>query len=76
MPLEADSIRFAEDLGFKYEEKLYQLMRTFPGRDLTEELVQKQIANGSNFIKVKGKGKIGDEYEWNKYEPVFKFRKI
>jgi hypothetical protein len=71
-PLESDSIKFAEDCGFKYEEKLYQLMRTFPGRDLTEELVQKQIAKGSNFIKVKN----GNEYEWNKYEPVFKFRKI
>lgn len=84
MPLEKDSIELAEEIGFEYVETLYQLMKTFPGRDQTEANVQKQIAKGSNFVKLRnpkaeasGNWKQAGKTEvWQKYEPIFLFKKV
>ena len=67
LPLEQDSIEIAKEAGFTLKEKLYQLMKTFPGRDSSNQAIKKQIVNGANFIKTEGK--------WVKYEPVFVFQK-
>jgi len=67
LPLEQDSIEIAEKAGFTLKETLYQLMRNFPGRDVSNQQIKKQIENGANFIKTQGK--------WVKYEPVFVFEK-
>lgn len=82
MPLESDSKTLAAEIGFEFQEVLYQLMKTFPGRDLTDELIKKQIKSGSNFVKIKnpqamksGKQKWESKI-WQKYEPIYIFKKL
>ena len=82
MPLEEDSKTLAKEIGFEFQEVLYQLMKTFPGRDLNTKLVEKQIERGANFVKIKnpmasigGKQKYSDKI-WQKYEPIYVFRKV
>lgn len=65
-PLEQDSIKIAEDIGFTHKETIKMLMRNFPGRDV-EEKMKKMVEAGYNFIKT------GDR--WVKFEPVFHFSK-
>ena len=81
MPLEEDSRIMAKEIGFEFQEILYQLMKTFPGRDLTSDMVEKQIKRGANFVKIKnpqaqlsGKQKY-EHLIWQKYEPIYVFRK-
>jgi len=66
-PLESDSIRIAEDIGFTYEGTIAMLMRSIPGRDETDEKIEAMLAAGQHFIKVGGK--------WNKWEPILIFSK-
>lgn len=83
MALEKDSMEIAENIGFEYSETLYQLMKTFPGRDQTPENVEKQIAKGSNFVKLRNpkayKGgnwkEAGKSEIYQKYEPIYVFKK-
>lgn len=81
MPLEEDSKVLAKEIGFEFQEILYQLMKTFPGRDMTDEMIKKQIEKGSNFVQIRNEnamtaGKQKDKNEiWQKYEPIYVFRK-
>lgn len=81
MPLENDSKVLAKEIGFEYQEVLHQLMKTFPGRDLTGKMIEKQIASGSNFVKIKnprawqGGKQMYEEKIWQKFEPIYIFKK-
>jgi len=66
IPLETDSMKITEEIGFKYVESLKMLMRNFPGRD-TGDKMKKMVDSGLNFINTDNK--------WVKYEPVFVYKK-
>ena len=65
LPLEGDSIRICEELGFKYKTTLKMALAQMPGGNRVDEETGKPRAK--NFCKVNG--------IWLKYEPIFVFYK-
>jgi len=65
LPLEGDSIRICEELGFEYVTTLKMALAQMPGGNRVDEETGKPRAK--NFCKVNG--------IWLKYEPIFVFKK-
>jgi hypothetical protein len=65
LPLEGDSIRICEELGFEYVTTLKMALAQMPGGNRVDEETGKPRAK--NFCKVNG--------IWLKYEPIFVFYK-